>query len=101
MIIKKEGVIEFGKWLTGHDQETVEKLFEDFNNYKERDSSQLEPPVMQKQVEYFAVVLWDKLLNWIKDDIEFGYTSSMIYNKIISNNYDITHTEEMKHLQKP
>lgn len=50
--------------------------------------------------ELFAKQLWDKLLNWIKDDIEFGYSSSMIYNKIITNCYDITHTKPMKHLQK-
>lgn len=35
MIIRKEGVIEFGKWLTGHDKDTVEKLFNNFNDYKE------------------------------------------------------------------
>lgn len=39
MIIKKQGVIDFGVWLTAYDKETVEKLFDDYNNYKERKES--------------------------------------------------------------
>lgn len=50
--------------------------------------------------EKFAKKQWKILLNWIKDDIEFGYTSDMILSKIKTNCYDITHTKDMLHLQK-
>ena len=50
--------------------------------------------------EKFAMELWDRLLAWIKDDIEFGYTAEMILEKINGNMYDITHTPKMLHLQK-
>jgi len=50
--------------------------------------------------EKFAKKQWNVLLNWIKDDIEFGYTSDMILSKINNNNYDITYTKDMLHLQK-
>jgi hypothetical protein len=50
--------------------------------------------------EKFAKKQWKILLNWIKDDIEFGYNSEMILSKIETNCYDIIHTKAMKHLQK-
>jgi len=39
MLIKKEDVTSFVMWLTGHDKETVDKLFDDFNNSRERKES--------------------------------------------------------------
>ena len=50
--------------------------------------------------EVFASKMWNKLLMWIKDDIEYNYTSDMILNKIMEGNYDITHTDELIHLQR-
>jgi hypothetical protein len=39
MIVRKEGIIAFGMWLTGHDKDTIDKLLEDYNNYEPRKTS--------------------------------------------------------------
>lgn len=49
--------------------------------------SQVEPevkPACENCEKYF-----NRLLGWIKNDIEYGYTPKMILNKIENKNYDI------------
>lgn len=43
--------------------------------------------IMKKPINQKAI---DQTANWIKDDLEFGYTVDMIYDKIKLGNYDNT-----------
>jgi hypothetical protein len=47
-------------------------------------------PACENCEKYF-----NKLLAWIKDDVEYGYSAEMILGKINSKSYDINHIDLM------
>ena len=94
MLIKKEDVTSFVMWLTGHDKETVDKLFDDFNNSRERKESVPTVPLVDKLLlseirEHYLAEVFERYLrceheypsiNWDEKTVE-QYRNDRRYRK--------------------